>query len=308
MLYTFDAPDEPERHDLQYFEMFGNRGVYFKGWSAVTKHKTPWVMQGGDLPAFDDDVWELYDGTSDYSQAHDLSAEKPEMLAELQRLWLIEAVKYQVLPIDDRGAERFDPAAAGRPTLIRGDSQLFLPGMGRLSENSVVNIKNRSYSVTAQVDVPDGRPLDGVVIAQGGQFGGWAVYAKDGHLVYAYNVLGIHLFTVVSDAPVPSGSHEIRVEFAYDGGGLAKGGDVSLYCDGDQIGSGRVEATQPLVFSADETTDIGRESGTTVSPDYTAKTSRFTGKLHWVQIDLGDDDHNHFIDPEEHIRIAMARQ
>ena len=155
MLYTFNEGAAPERHDLQYFEMFANRGIYHQGWSAVTKHRTPWVMVGGALPAFDDDLWELYDGNTDYSQAHNLAAEQPEKLAALQRLWLIEATKYQVLPLDDRTAERLNPSIAGRPTLIRGDSQMFFPGMGRLSENSVVSIKNKSFSVTAEVDVPD---------------------------------------------------------------------------------------------------------------------------------------------------------
>ena len=307
MLYTFNQPDEPEHHDLQYFEMFANRGVYHKGWSAVTKHRTPWVMVGGELPAFDDDVWELYDGNTDFSQAHDLAAEMPEMLAKLQRLWLIEATKYNVLPMDDRTSERLEPEMAGRPTLIRGNSQLFFPGMGRLSENSVVSIKNKSFSVTADVDVP-AAGASGVIIAQGGRFGGWAIYARDGNLSFVYNVLGIQLFTVTATTPVPEGNHQVRVEFGYDGGGLAKGGDVTLYHDGEPVGSGRVEATQPMIFSADETTDIGYESGTCVTPDYTVETSRFTGKLHWVQIDLGDDDHDHFIDPEERLRIAMSRQ
>jgi arylsulfatase A-like enzyme len=307
MLYTFNEPDAEERHDLQYFEMFGNRGIYHRGWSAVTKHRTPWVMTGGVLPAFDDDVWELYDGNSDYSQAHNLAAEQPERLAKLQRLWLIEATKYQVLPIDDRGAERLEPGLAGRPTLIRGNSQLFFPGMGRLSENSVVSIKNKSFSVTADVDVP-GSGADGVIIAQGGRFGGWAFYAKDSKAKFVYNVLGIHEFATEANEPIPAGHHQVRVEFAYDGGGLAKGGDVTLYYDGTAVGTGRVGATQPMIFSADETTDIGYESGTTVTADYTAHGSRFTGKINWVQIDLGADDHDHFIDPEERLRIAMARQ
>lgn len=307
MLYTFNAPDADERHELQYFEMFGNRGVYFKGWSAVTKHRTPWVMVGGKLAAFDDDVWELYDGSSDYSQAHDLSAEHPEKLHELQRLFLIEAVKYNVVPLDDRTAERISPELAGRPTLVHGNSQQFFPGMGRLSENSVVNIKNKSFSVTAEVDIPDGG-ANGVIIAQGGRFGGWSVYLKDGAAKFAYNVLGIQEFAIGAEKPVPAGTHQVRMEFAYDGGGLAKGGGVTLYYDGEAVGSGRVGATQPLVFSADETTDIGYESGTAVTRDYTTQTSRFTGKIQWVQIDLGDDDHDHFIDPDERLRIAMARQ
>ncbi len=307
MLYTFDQPEAAEQHDLQYFEMFGNRGVYHRGWSAVTKHKTPWVLVGGDVPAFDDDVWELYDGSTDFSQARNLAADHPERLAGLQRLWLIEAVKYGVLPLDDRTGERLNPSMAGRPTLIRGTSQQFFPGMGRLSENSVLNIKNKSFSVSAEVDVPTGG-AEGVIIAQGGRFGGWSVYLTDGRLTFHYNVLGIHGFSVGAGERLPAGQHQVRAEFAYDGGGLAQGGTVTLYHDGSAVGSGRVAMTQPMVFSADETTDIGYESGTTVSPDYTAATSRFTGKIRWVQIDLGDDDHDHLVDPEERLRIAMARQ
>ncbi len=307
MLYAFNEPDTPERHELQYFEMFGNRGIYHKGWSAVTKHKTPWVMVGGVLPAFDDDVWELYDGSNDYSQARNLAADDPAMLATLQRLWLIEATKYNVLPLDDRTGERLNPELAGRPTLIRGNTQLFFAGMGRLSENSVVSIKNKSFSVTAEIDVPEAG-AEGVIIAQGGRFGGWCVYAKDGKAKFVYNVLGIHEFATEAETPIPSGKHQVRMEFAYDGGGLAKGGDVTLYYDGTAVGTGRVGATQPMIFSADETTDIGYESGTTVTPDYTAHTSRFTGKIHWVQLDVGVDDNDHFIDPEERFRIAMARQ
>ncbi|MGY0538694.1 sulfatase-like hydrolase/transferase [Nocardioides sp. YJ-D4] len=307
MLYTFRGANEPERHDLQYFEMFANRGVYHKGWSAVTKHRTPWVMVGGELPAFDDDVWELYDGNADFSQARDLSAEHPEKLAALQRLWLIEAVKYGVLPMDDRTSERLEPTMAGRPTLVRGNTQLFFPGMGRLSENSVVSIKNKSFSVTAEVTIPD-TGAEGVIIAQGGRFGGWTFFARDGRLKFVYNVLGIQQFPVVSESLLAAGTRQVRVEFAYDGGGLAKGGDVTLYDDGKPVGAGRVAMTQPMVFSADETTDIGYESGTTVSSDYTSRTSRFTGKIAWVQIDLGDDVHDHYIDPDERFRIAMARQ
>ena len=307
MLYSFNDGSADERHDLQYFEMFGNRGVYYKGWSAVTKHKTPWVMVGGNMPAFDDDVWELYDGREDYSQARNLAAEQPEMLAKLQRLWLIEATKYNVLPLDDRSSERFVPELSGRPTLIRGNSQLFFDGMGRLSESSVVSMKNKSYSVTAEIDVPE-EGAEGVIIAQGGRFGGWAVYFKAGKAKFAYNVLGIQEFIAEADAPLPAGTHQVRMEFAYDGGGLGKGGDVSLFYDGTEAGKGRAEATQPIIFSADETTDIGYESGTTVTSDYPAQTNRFTGKIHWVQLDVGTDDNDHFIDPEERLRIAMARQ
>jgi arylsulfatase A-like enzyme len=309
MLYSFNDAEAPERHETQYFEMFCNRGIYHKGWSAVTKHRTPWQMSGQAMPAFDDDVWELYDGSTDWTQANDLSKQHPEKLHELQRLWLIEAVKYNVLPLDDRQIERINPTLAGRPSLIKGNSQLLFAGMGRLSENSVVDIKNKSFAVTSEVEVPaDG--AEGVIIAQGGRFGGWSLYAKNGRAKFHYNVLGIKSFDIEATKPVPTGTTQVRMEFAYDGGGMGKGGNVTLYYDGKEVGSGRVDQTQGFIFSADETTDVGHESGTTVSPDYTAHTSRFRGKIDWVRIDLGQDakDADHYIDPDERFRIAMARQ
>jgi arylsulfatase len=289
--------------------MFCNRGIYHKGWSAVTKHRTPWAMGGAVMPAFDDDVWELYDGSSDWTQANDLSKIYPEKLHELQRLWLIEAVKYNVLPLDDRQIERINPTTAGRPSLIKGNSQLLFPGMGRLSENSVVDIKNKSFAVTSEVDVP-AEGADGVIIAQGGRFGGWSLYAKNGRAKFHYNVLGIKSYDIEATAPVPTGITQVRMEFDYDGGGMGKGGKVTLYYDGKEVGNGRVDQTQGFIFSADETTDVGYESGTTVSPDYTAHTSKFTGKIDWIRIDLGDDakDADHYIEPDERFRIAMARQ
>jgi arylsulfatase A-like enzyme len=309
MLYSFNDAKAPERHDLQYFEMFGNRGVYHKGWSAVTKHQTPFPVQGQKMHSFDDDVWELYDGSKDWTQARDLSKQMPEKLHEMQRLFLIEAVKYNVLPLDDRFLERSNPEIAGRPTLIKGNSQLLFSGMGRLSENSVVNIKNKSFSVTAELEVP-AIGAEGVIIAQGGCFGGWSLYTRDGKAKFVYNFLGMKEFFIEATQPIPAGKRQVRMEFTYDGGGAGKGGNVTLFYDGKVVGKGRVEQTQVNVFSGDETTDIGFESGTPVSPDYNAKTSRFTGKIGWVQIDLGQDaeDADHFIDPEERFRIALARQ
>ena len=309
MLYSFNDADAPERHTTQYFEMFCNRGIYHKGWSAVTKHRTPWAMADAVMPALDDDVWELYDGNSDWTQANDLSKAYPEKLHELQRLWLIEAVKYNVLPLDDRQIERINADSAGRPTLIKGNSQLLFGNMGRLSENSVLDIKNKSFAVTSELEVPAGG-AEGVIIAQGGRFGGWSLYAKDGRAKFHYNVLGIKSFSIDATEPIPTGKTQVRTEFAYDGGGFAKGGTVTLYYDGNEVGSGRVELTQGFVFSADETTDVGRETGTTVSPDYTAHTSKFNGKIAWVRIDLGEDakDADHYIEPDERFRVAMARQ
>ena len=307
MLYSFNDASAPERHNLQYFEMFGNRGIYYKGWSAVTKHRTPWILTGKVTIPFDDDIWELYDGNKDWSQAHDLSQEMPEMLHKLQRLFLIEATKYNVIPLDDRGAERLVPEIAGRPTLISGNSQLFFPGMGRLSENVVVNIKNKSFSVTADIETDD-KPANGVIIAQGGRFGGWSVYAKDGKLKFTYNLLGINEFPTEATERIPQGKHQVRMEFAYGGIGLGKGGDVTLYYDGKEVGKGHVAATQAIIFSGDETTDIGYESGTPVSSDYTLHGSKFNGKINWVQLDVGKDDNDHLISPDERLHVVMARQ
>jgi arylsulfatase A-like enzyme len=308
MRYSFDEPNAPERRETQYFEMFCNRGIYHQGWTAVTRHSTPWLM-GSALPSFQDDVWELYDTNSDWSQTHDLAAEMPEKLEELQELWLEEARKYNVLPLDDRRVERFDPDLAGRPQLVRGNSQLLFSGMGRLSESSLVNIKNKSHSITAEIEVPEDGAA-GVIVAQGGAFGGWSLYLKDGKPAYCYNLLGLQRFKVEGGAAVPAGTHQVRAEFAYDGGGLGKGGQVTLYIDGDPVGEGRVEGTVPMIFSADETADVGSDTASAVSDDYSGEASVFTGTVEWVQIDVDEaaGDFDHLITFEERLHIAMARQ
>jgi arylsulfatase A-like enzyme len=302
MLPMLRDGNAPETHDVQYFEMMGNRGIYHQGWTAVTKHRTPWLV---DAPPFDEDTWELY-GPDDWPQARDLAEENPEKLAELQRLWLIEAVKYNVVPLDDRSFERINPDLAGRPQLIRGNSQLLFSGM-RVSENCVVNVKNKSHSVTAQLVVPESG-VNGVIVTQGGMVGGWSLYAHERRLKYCYNFFGIQHFMVTADQPIPAGEHQVRMEFAYDGGGLAKGGDVTLYYDGQPAGKGRVEMTQPMAFSADEACDVGADTGSPASPDYGASGNKFTGEIKWVQIDIGDDGHDHLIRPEDRINIAMAKQ
>ena len=257
MRYAFDDAGAAERRETQYFEMFCNRGIYDKGWTAVTRHSTPWVM-AAELPAFADDTWELYDTNTDWSQAHDLAAEMPEKLDELKALFMEEARKYNVLPLDDRRVERFNSDLAGRPTLITGTSQLLFGGMGRLTENAVINVKNKSHSVTAELTVPDGG-VEGVIVAQGGAFAGWSLYAKDGRPKYCYNLFGLQRFYTEGEKEIPAGSHQVRMEFVYDGGGLAKGGTVSLFLDGEKTGEGRVEGTVPMLFSGDETCDVGSE-------------------------------------------------
>jgi arylsulfatase A-like enzyme len=306
MAYTFDDAEADDQHTTQYFEMFCNRGIYHQGWTAVTRHSLPWVAT--EMPAFDDDVWELY-GPDDWTQAHDLAKEQPEKLVELQRLFLMEAGKYNVLPLDDRRFERFNADLAGRPQLVRGNSQLLFGGMGRLSENSVVVTKNKSHAITAQVEVPE-TGANGVIVAQGGAFGGFALYAKDGKPAYCYNQFGLQRYKIYGSDPIPAGQHQVRMEFSYDGGGVGKGGDVVLYVDGEKVGEGRVDATVPMVFSADETTDVGSDSATPVSDDYGPKDSAFTGRVRWVQLDIdaAAEDVDHLISPEERLHVAMARQ
>jgi arylsulfatase A-like enzyme len=307
MSYSFDDPTAAERHETQYFEMVCNRGIYHKGWTAVTRHGIPWQVTGsaGKLA---DDVWELYDTTKDWSQAHDLAAQMPERLEALKRLFEIEAVKYNVLPLDDRRAERANPELAGRPQVVRGSTQRLFGGMHRLQENAVINVKNHSHSVTAEVEVPEAG-AQGVIIAQGGDFGGWALYVHKGRLRYAYNFVGVLRFYVGADRELPAGTHQARMEFGYDGGGFGKGGTVTLYVDGEQVGAGRVERTHAFFFSMDETTDIGSDAGAPVSEDYGPGDNEFTGKVHWVQIDVDPaEDVDHLIHAEERFHLAMAKQ
>jgi arylsulfatase len=220
-----------------------------------------------------------------------------------------EARKYNVLPLDDRRVERFNSDLAGRPTLIPGKSQLLFGGMGRLAENVVLNVKNKSHSVSAQLQVPEGG-VDGVIISQGGEFAGWSLYVTKGRPKYCYNLFGLQRFYVEGATEIPPGAHQVRMEFVYDGGGLGKGGTVSLYVDGKKAGEGRVEGTVPMAFSADETCDVGSDTASPVSNDYTSEGSRFTGTVDWVQIDIADaaEDLDHLISPEERFKIAMTRQ
>ena len=308
MVYAFDEPSAAERRTTQYFEMFCNRGIYHEGWTAVTRHSTPWVMTA-ELPSFDDDVWELYDTNTDWSQAHDLASEQPAKLAELQELFMVEAQKYNVFPLDDRRVERFNSDLAGRPVLIKGNSQLLFSGMARLNENVVLNVKNKSHSVTAEIEVPESG-AEGVIVSQGGAFGGWCLYAKGGKPKYCYNLFGLERFTIEGSVPIPPGTHQVRMEFEYDGGGLAKGGSATLYLDGGEVGQGRVEGTVPMLFSGDETMDVASDTASPVSDEYTPAESRFNGTVKWVQIDIGEaaEDLDHLITPEERLAVAMARQ
>jgi arylsulfatase len=307
MRYSFDAASAAERHETQYFEMFCNRGIYHKGWSAVTKHRTPWEVTGHAGP-FDEDVWELYDGSKDWTQAHDLAKEQPAKLKELQQLFLIEAARHNVLPLDDRFAERLNPDMAGRPTLIQGDTQLLFDGMQGLQESCMLNLKNKSYSVTAEVTVPDGGAR-GVIVNEGGRGGGWVLYVDEsGAPVFHVNFCGFEQYPVPSRAALEPGRRQLRVEFAYDGGGIGKGGDVTLYVDGNEAGTGRVERTHAYGWSLCETGGVGQDTGSPVCDGYPAVDNRFTGTIEWVRLDIATDTHDHLLDPDQHLRLAMTKQ
>ncbi len=305
MSYSFDDKDAPERHETQYFEIFGNRAIYHKGWSAATKHRTPWQTTGDVGIAFDDDVWELYDGSSDWTQARDLSKDNPAKLHELQRLFTIEATRYNVLPLDDRSFERVLPEISGRPSFV-GDRQMLYSGSGALTEQHVVNWRNRSWSITAEVEVPEGG-ANGVLLNLGGSMGGWSFYLKQGKPTFAYNLFGLEEYLIRGDAAVPSGTHQVQMDFAYDGGGLSKGGDVTLYLDGKAIGKGRVDKTEGIGFGY-EYTDVGRDCLSPVTTDYDPGGRVFGGKIGWIAIEGGDDSHNHLIEPETFLKVAMAKQ
>ena len=308
MTYTFDDALAADRHTTQYFEIGGNRGIYHEGWTAVTKHATPWIAMA-ELPAFVDDVWELY-SPDDWTQSDDLSARMPDKLRELQELFLEEARTYNVLPLDDRRVERFDAAIAGRPTLVHGRKQILYGGMSRLTEATVLNIKNVSHAVAADVDVPDGG-ASGVIVAQGGAFGGWSLYLRhDGVPVYCYNLMGLQVTKVAGSEPLTAGKHRVVMSFAYDGGGPGRGGGVELSVDGETVAEARLERTVPLVFSLDETCDVGRDGGLAVSDDYRAEDSEFTGTVHSVLIEIADGaaDFNHLVDPQLRLSAALARQ
>jgi arylsulfatase A-like enzyme len=284
MLYTFDNPKAKETHTTQYFEMFANRGIYKDGWIACTRHSIPWVF-GVPLPQLSKDTWELYNIAQDFSEANDLAAKNPAKLKELQAVFMKEAEKNHVLPIDDRRAERFNAALAGRPDLMGDRTSLTVyPGMTGMMENAFINVKNRSYTITAPVELKDGN-TNGVIIAQAGAFGGWVVYMKEGKVHHEYNFFGVERTNIGSPSALSAGKHEIKYEFVADSPKPGTGGKCVLYVDGQQVAEGRIPKTQPFVFSGDEGADVGEDAETAVSNDYKQGDNKFTGKIINVTID-----------------------
>lgn len=222
----------------------------------------------------------------DFSQANDLAAEKPEKLRELQALFLKEAAKYHVLPLDDRLLERLNATLVGRPDVMGSRTKLTVyEGMTGMMENVFINVKNRSHTITAQVDIPK-HGANGVILCQGGRFGGWSLYTKDGKVSYVYNFVGLERYTITGAEPLPAGKTTIRFEFAYDGGKPGSGGKGTIFVNGKKAAEGRIEHTNGYIFSADETADVGQDDATPVTEDYKERDNKFTGKIEKVTIDL----------------------
>ena len=284
MVYTFDDAKAKDQHVTQYFEMFGNRAMYHDGWFARTIHKAPWEPK--PRRGLAEDIWELYDTRTDFSLVNDLSAQNPQKLAELQALFMKEAERNHVLPIDDRTVERVNAAVAGRPDLMAGRTSLTLAeGMTGMTENVFLNIKNKSKTITAEIEVPQSG-AHGAIIVQGGRFGGWGLYVNNGVPAYDYNFLGLQRFTVAATEKLEPGRATIKFDFAYDGGGLAKGGLGTLYVNDKKVAEGRIERTQPMIFSADETADVGIDLATPVVEVIGSEArSRFTGRIPKVTVE-----------------------
>jgi len=263
--------------------MFGNRAIYSDGWVAATRHSIPWLLS--ETTPLKDDVWELYKVDDDFSEANNLAAQNPEKLKELQTLFMKEAERNYALPIDDRRSERFDAQIAGRPDLMGPRTKLSVfPGMNGIPENAFINIKNRSYTITANVVLPNGN-ANGVLIAQAGSFGGWVLYFKNGKIHHEYNFFGLERTNIGSAKTVSPGNHVISFEFINDGGKPGSGGKTILMVDGQKVAEGYVPKTQPFAFSADEGTDVGMDNETAVSKDYKKDDNKFTGKIIKITIE-----------------------
>ncbi|WP_305093797.1 arylsulfatase [Prescottella sp. R16] len=305
MNYTFADADAADRHTTQYFEIYGNRGIYDHGWTAVTLHRAPWLMAtyGLQLPTFDEDRWELYDTTVDWSQARDVAAEFPEKLEELKQKFLVEAAKFQVLPLDDRTVTRNAAPEDRPPHPLRGRTSITLyPHMNGLPEKAAPPLFNRSYTLTASLET-GGKPCEGVLASLGGSFGGLALYVVDSTPVFCYHFSGGGLTYIRSDVELTDATREVSVEFVYDGGGLGKGGTAILSVDGVEVARGRIEETTRAMFSMNEQLDIGLNRGSPVCSDITGRFD-FTGRLHHVRVDLPGEGR-----PEtaaERQRIALA--
>jgi len=282
MVYSFDDAKAKDRHTTQYFEMFGNRGIYKDGWVACTRHSIPWIS--APLPPLTADVWELYNVDKDFSEADNLAAQQPEKLKELQAAFIQEAIKNNVLPIDDRRVERFNPAIAGRPDLMNGRTTLTVyAGMTGMTENAFINVKGVHHTITAEIEVKDAK-ASGVIIAQAGYFGGWTLYLKQGKVHHEYNFFALERTNIAAPSALGPGKHIIVYEFIPDEAKPGTGGKSIITIDGKKAVEGHIPKTQPFMFSADEGADVGEDAETNVSPDYKQGDNKFTGRIVKVTI------------------------
>jgi arylsulfatase len=286
MGYTFADAKAPSRHSTQYFEMLGNRAIYDDGWVAATTPPTPpWASVAGNVGVLDY-KWELYHVTEDFSEANDLAAKEPAKLRALQDLFLVEAAKYDVLPLDNSKVQRLD--TANRPSLTRGRNVFsYYPGAVRIPEGAAPDIKNKSFQIVAGVQIPEGG-AEGMLITQGGRFAGWGLFVLGGKPVFCYNLAGVERTCVTGKDALPAGKHAVELAFKYDGPGLGKGGTAALSVDGKPAGQGKLTRTLPFRMSLDETLDCGEDTGTPVSEDYRVP-FRFTGTIGKVAIRIGDE-------------------
>jgi arylsulfatase len=286
MAYSFNDANAAERHTIQYFEMFGNRALYYDGWYARTIHRAPWEVS--NLPPLEEDVWDLYNTREDFSLTNNLAAEYPEKLEQMKSLFMWQAEKYHVLPIDDRVIVRMNAEVAGRPDIMAGRTSLSLyEGMEGMLENTFINIKNKSFSITADLNIPK-TDVTGSILCQGGRFGGWSLYTKDGKPEFTYNFLGLDRYVIASDEKLSEGKATVKLDFIYDGNGAGKGGMAKLYINGKMVKEGRIEKTQPNIFSADETADVGLDNQTPVALGigYGAEETRFTGEINKIVVEI----------------------
>jgi arylsulfatase A-like enzyme len=278
LVYSFDKAGAKETHTVQYFEMFGNRAVYSDGWYARTIHRPAW--QNKPSQSLLEDPWDLYNSNDDFSLSTNVASSNADKLKELQALFMTEAEKYHVLPIDDRLLERTNAELVGRPTVMDGRHTVtYGPGMKGMGVDIFIATPGKSYTMTADVDVQAG--AKGVIVAQGGRFGGFSFFLNNGKPTFCYNYLGLEKFTVASSQALSAGKHTVVYDFKSDGG-LGKGGVGTITIDGNKAGEGRIEKTQPGIFSVDDLADVGTDDGTPVTDYGTSR--KFTGTLNKVTI------------------------
>jgi arylsulfatase A-like enzyme len=280
LAYTFNNGAAPEQHKVQYFEMFGNRGVYQDGWFARTIHRPAWKQKPDTT--LQADKWELYNTMDDFSLSTDLSKKNADKLTSMQALFMKEAEKYHVLPLDDRLLERTNAELMGRPTVMgTRTSVTYGEGMKGMQIDVFIDLRNKSYTITADVEVKDNG--NGVIVCQGGRFGGLSLYMKDGKPAFTYNYLGLESTDIMATQPIKSGKHTIVYNFIYDGVGAGKGGTGTITVDGNKVAENKIAKTQPGIFSVDDLADVGLDEGTQVA-DY-GKSSKFNGKIGKVKIE-----------------------